>query len=79
MSSASCARGPRKARQLDILRLVCSGLHNNEIARRLKITERGVKWHVGELLLHFGVRNRTELAGICAAYISEASKTNIEK
>jgi len=74
MTSACCAQQRLKARQMDVLKLVCAGLHNNEIAQRLKITERGVKWHVSELLLHFNVRNRTELAALCAAHISDASK-----
>jgi DNA-binding NarL/FixJ family response regulator len=63
-----------KARQIDVLRLVCAGLRNVEIAERLKMSERGVKWYVSELLLHFGVKNRTELAAIAASNLGHNPK-----
>jgi len=47
-------------RQLEVLRLLASGLSNKSVARRLEITEGTVKQHVSAILKVLGVRNRTE-------------------
>ena len=44
------------------LRLVLSGLTNREIAERLEVTEKTVKFHVGNILKKLNVRNRVEAA-----------------
>ena len=47
-------------RQLDVLSLLCEGLHNKDIAIRLDISPRTVKIHVGEILRKFGVSSRLQ-------------------
>lgn len=50
-------------RQMEILALVRKGFRNREIARRVGISDRTVKWHLKQLFALFEVRNRTGLAG----------------
>ena len=47
-------------RETEVLELVASGLRNKEIAQRLIITERTVKFHVGIILQKLGAGTRTE-------------------
>lgn len=49
-------------RQKEILRSVLCNRANKEIASKLNITVRTVKFHISSLLSKFGVENRTELA-----------------
>jgi DNA-binding NarL/FixJ family response regulator len=49
-------------REREVLALLASGLANQEIASRLAITERTVKFHVSAILAKLGARNRTEAA-----------------
>jgi DNA-binding CsgD family transcriptional regulator len=49
-------------RQKEILRAVICNLANKEIADKLNITVRTVKFHISSLLNKFGVDNRAELA-----------------
>lgn len=48
-------------RQLEVLRLVATGLSNKEIARQIGIAPGTVKAHLASLFALFNVRNRTEL------------------
>ena len=50
------------ARELDVLRLVAAGLHNNEIAGRLGISERTAKNHVSNILSKLHLTDRTQAA-----------------
>ena len=50
------------ARELEILALVAEGLTNAQIARRLRVSDNTVKFHLQNLYLKLGVRNRTEAA-----------------
>lgn len=49
-------------RQVEVLMLVSQGLRNRDIAERLHITERTVKFHVGQILERLHLRSRHELA-----------------
>lgn len=49
-------------REVDVLRLVAQGLANKQIARRLGITERTVKVHLGSVFRRLGVADRTSAA-----------------
>jgi DNA-binding NarL/FixJ family response regulator len=48
------------SREKEVLGLVASGLANQEIATRLSISERTVKFHVSSLLAKLGAKNRTQ-------------------
>jgi DNA-binding CsgD family transcriptional regulator len=56
-------------RQSEILHSVICNHANKEIASKLNITVRTVKFHVSSLLSKFGVNNRTELARKAAALL----------
>lgn len=49
-------------RQIDVITDVCKGSVNREIANRLMISEKGVKYHMTNILRKAKVKNRTELA-----------------
>lgn len=53
---------PLSERELEILRLVCNGASNKEIASDLYITEGTVKNHLTNILGKLGVRDRTQAA-----------------
>lgn len=53
---------PLSERELEVLRLVTSGLSNREIAERLFISSGTAKTHIHHLCGKLGVRNRTEAA-----------------
>ena len=67
---ASVPRGPRRttranpaeltARELDVLRLVSTGMRNAEIADELVVSRRTVDHHVSAILRKLGVRSRGE-------------------
>ena len=47
-------------RERAVLRLVADGLPSKQIARRLSITERTVKFHIGSILNKLGAENRAQ-------------------
>jgi DNA-binding NarL/FixJ family response regulator len=53
-------------RELEVLLLISEGLHNSEIAERLFVTERTVKFHVSSILAKLGADNRTEAVALAA-------------
>jgi DNA-binding NarL/FixJ family response regulator len=53
-------------RELEVLGSISEGLHNSEIAERLFVTERTVKFHVSSILAKLGADNRTEAVAIAA-------------
>jgi DNA-binding CsgD family transcriptional regulator/tetratricopeptide (TPR) repeat protein len=58
-------------RQLEILRLVATGLSNAEIARRLVVSTRTVDHHVSAILGKLGVRTRRDAAAWAAGLEDE--------
>ncbi len=54
------------AREAEVLRMMCRGANNTEIAADLHLGERTVKSHVSAILTKLGVRDRT--AAVVAAY-----------
>lgn len=54
------------ARELEVLRLLGKGLPNREIAGKLFISERTVKFHVSSILGKLGAENRTEAVSLAA-------------
>ena len=47
-------------RQLEVLDLLCQGLTNKGIGRKLELTENTVRWHVQGILAFLQVSNRSE-------------------
>lgn len=59
-------------RQREILHSVIRNRANKEIASKLNITVRTVKFHISSLLNRFGVQNRAELARRAAGFMPSA-------
>jgi two-component system, NarL family, response regulator LiaR len=55
---------PLTTRELEVLQLLAEGQTNRQIADRLVITERTVKFHVSSILAKLGAGNRTEAVAI---------------
>ncbi len=51
---------PLSERELEVLRLIATGLSNEEVARQLVVSLPTVKFHTGNIYSKLGVRNRTE-------------------
>ena len=52
-------------RETEVLNGLLENLANKEVADRLNISERTVKFHVSNLLAKFGVRRRADLILLC--------------
>ncbi|WP_395541768.1 response regulator [Neotabrizicola sp. sgz301269] len=57
--AGEAGKAPLTAREMDVLRRLCQGLANKEIARDLGLQEVTVKLHVKTLYRKIGARNRT--------------------
>ncbi|RZS64556.1 LuxR family two component transcriptional regulator [Agromyces ramosus] len=64
--AASRALEQLTPRELEVLRRICRGANNREIATQLRVGERTVKSHVSAIFLKLGARDRA--AAIIAAY-----------
>jgi len=68
---ARAVRQPRRdrltQREREILALLADGLSNRAAGERLGITERTVKFHVGEILARLGASNRAQAVAIAKA------------
>ena len=51
---------PLSQRELEVLRLIAEGLSNQEIAARLYLSVRTIKFHTGNIYGKLGVKSRTE-------------------
>ena len=52
------------AREREVLRFVADGLSNKQIARRLTITERTVKYHINSVMTKLSAENRAQAVAI---------------
>ncbi len=66
MSREQTSPEPLTPREFEVLGLLALGLTNREIAGRLFISERTVKFHVSSLMHKLGAENRTETVTIAA-------------
>ncbi len=62
------AREPRRTalteREREVLRLVADGLSNKQVARRLGISERTVKYHINSVMTKLGADNRAQAVAV---------------
>jgi len=61
-TSSEVLPDPLSEREIELLRLIASGLSNKEVAESLFITEGTVKNHITHILGKLGVRDRTQAA-----------------
>jgi len=54
------------AREREVLRFVADGLSSKQIARRLTITERTVKYHINSVMTKLGAENRAQAVAVAA-------------
>jgi DNA-binding NarL/FixJ family response regulator len=64
-SAAAMGPGNLSQREQQVLDCLMENLANKEIAAKLFISERTVKFHVSNLLAKFGVRRRADLILLC--------------
>ena len=55
---------PITAREIEVLRLIAEGNRNQDVARRLAITEETVKVHVRHIMTKLGAQDRTQAVAI---------------
>jgi DNA-binding CsgD family transcriptional regulator len=60
------------ARQLEVLALLCEGLQNKQIARRLNIAGATVKIHVANILRTLNVTSRLQAAVVAMSFEQQA-------
>ena len=59
----SCSKGPSLTdREIEVVKLVCSGYSNKEIKKALNISEQAVKSHLSRIYKKTGVSDRLQLA-----------------
>jgi DNA-binding NarL/FixJ family response regulator len=60
-------------RELEVLKMISSGMTNAEAGRRLELSVHAIKFHLAEIYRRLGVSNRTEAA---VAYLRLSSGSN---
>ncbi len=60
-------------RELQIVRLICTGCLNQQVAERLRISEYTVGSHLKNVYVKLGLRNRGELLFRCAQALARAT------
>lgn len=71
---ASAAALPQLSeRQMEILRMVAQGHPYKEIAEHLNVTERTIKYHMGEIAGRLHVRNRSQVLAYASRYLPPAN------
>ena len=56
------------AREVEVLRLVATGLTNAEVAEKLFLSSRTVGWHLGSIYRKLGSHSRTEATRFAAEH-----------
>lgn len=51
-------------KEMEIIRLVCNGLSNREISKKLFISEQTVKAHIHRIYQKLGIKNRPQLVSV---------------
>ena len=54
------------AREVEVLRLVATGLTNTEVAEKLFLSSRTVDWHLSSIYRKLGLHSRTEAVRFAA-------------
>jgi non-specific serine/threonine protein kinase len=60
--------GGLSAREVDVLRLVATGLTNAEVAEKLFLSPRTVEWYLGSIYRKLGIHSRAEAARFAAEH-----------
>ncbi len=67
-SSAAALKASLTPRQIEILELVSQGLLYKEVGKTLGLTERTIKYHMGEIVQQLQLRNRAEVLAYARRY-----------
>jgi LuxR family maltose regulon positive regulatory protein len=51
---------PLSSREMEVLQLIAEGLSNKEVADKIYLSLRTVKWHATNIYAKLGVKNRTQ-------------------
>ena len=70
--SSTATATPLSERELEVARLVATGLSNKEIGSRLFLSERTVETHVSKILNRLGINSRVEIA----SWVAPSKKTD---
>lgn len=54
------------SREREVMLLICQGLSNTEIARKLNLSEGSVRVHLHNIFVKMAMRNRAALAALAA-------------
>ena len=63
-------------RELEVLKMISSGMTNAEAGRHLELSVHAIKFHLAEIYRRLGVSNRTEAAVAYLRLSGESSTSN---